>query len=89
MAHRVSKPTIMDLQSLLLARIMSRAEQGGRDFLPPQLRYYLFSVQLDALHRLAILEEHHLLNDVHLVVDVDGFLESAVIYKIRVPISCD
>lgn len=33
------------------------------------------------LHWLGITEEHHLLDDVHLVVDINGFVNSPIIYK--------
>lgn len=40
---------------------------------------YLFSVQLHVLHWLEIMEEHHFLNDVHLIVNINGFMKSPVI----------
>lgn len=40
---------------------------------------YLFSIQLNVLYWLGITEEHHLLNDVHLVLDINGFMKSSII----------
>lgn len=40
---------------------------------------YLFSVQLNVLHWLGITKEHHLLNDVHLIFDINGFMKSPIV----------
>lgn len=42
---------------------------------------YLFGVQLNVLHRLRVTEEHHLFNNVHLLVDVNGFMKSPIIWR--------
>lgn len=40
---------------------------------------YLFRVQFNVLYRLGVSEKHNLFNDVHLVVDINGFVESSII----------
>lgn len=44
---------------------------------------YLFRVQFNVLYRLGVSEKHNLFNDVHLVVDINGFVESPVICQRR------
>ena len=40
---------------------------------------YLICVKLNVLYRLRFMEQDHLLNDVHLALNVDGLVEPAVI----------
>lgn len=40
---------------------------------------YSLGVQLDVLHRLRLGKQQHLLDDVHLIVGVDGLMELPVI----------
>lgn len=75
MARGISKLPIHGFTEL---HIMSSVEHGGLVF-SPRTPLYLFSVQLNVLHWLGITEEHHLLNDVHLVVDINGFMKSPII----------
>lgn len=49
-------------------------------FVSEPLRY-LLSVQLNVLHLLGITEKNHLLNYVHLVFDINGFVEPPIICK--------
>lgn len=49
-------------------------------FVPESLSY-LLSVQLNVLHLLGILEKNHLLDYVHLVFDINGFVEFPIICK--------
>lgn len=44
---------------------------------------YLSSIELDVLHRLGAAEKHHLLYDVHLLVDINGFVKSPIIWKVN------
>lgn len=75
MAHRASKLLI---NAFTEAAIISHIEEVKQteNFLSA---LYLFSVQLHVLHRLGITEEHQLLDNVHLVVDINGFMKPSII----------
>lgn len=42
---------------------------------------YPLRVQFDVLHRFRLSKQHHLLDDVHLIVGVDGLVELPVVYE--------
>lgn len=44
---------------------------------------YPLWVQFDVLHRLRLSKQNHLLNDVHLIIGIDGLVQLSVIYKTR------
>lgn len=74
----------MGLQSRLLVYFMSPVKQSGLfAFLKLHLFFFLYlsSIELDVLHRLGAAEKHHLFYDVHLLVDVNGFVKSPIIWK--------
>lgn len=52
-------------------------------FLEAAFFLYLSSIELDVLHRLGAAEKHHLFYDVHLLVDINGFVKSPIIWKVN------
>lgn len=68
---------------------MSPAKQAGL-FSVLKLHFFLYlsSVELDVLHRLGAAEKHHLFYDVHLLVDINSFVKSAIIWKVK-SLFCD
>lgn len=85
MAHGISKLPTNAYTELVIS---SHHEEAGLVFSLSTLPY-LVSVQLYVLHWLGITEEHHLLNDVHLVVDIDGFMKSPIIWKTQYNVTLD
>lgn len=79
LVHGICKLPQMPLLRLLLVHTMPKLYKTSWGGFPLSTPLYLFSVQLNALHRLTVTEDHHLLNDVHLVVDINGFMKSPII----------
>lgn len=44
---------------------------------------YPLWVQFDVLHRFRLRKQHHLLDDVHLIVGIDGLMEFPVVYTVE------
>lgn len=46
-----------------------------------RLVIYPLRIELDVLHRLRLRKQNHLLDDVHLIVGIDGLMELSIIWK--------
>lgn len=82
MAHGIPK---LPIKAFSEHFITSRHEEASRNTLNLHSQstislLYLLRVQLNVLHWLGIKEKHHLLNDVHLVVHINGFVKSPIIW---------
>lgn len=50
---------------------------------------YPLRIELDVLHRLRLGKQNHLLDDVHLIVGIDGLMELSIIWKTQRTSGCD